>query len=163
MADLNGFDASQEEPAITFDALPAGWYDVIITESDMEATKAGDGKFLKLKLQVVGGQFDGRTLFDRLNLDNPNAVAVQIARGTLSSICRAVNILTPKDSSQLHNLPLQAKVAQKLYEGEMRNEVKGYKPKGGATASAATGTGGGPSLSQVGPAAPKPAAWLRKT
>jgi len=127
---LDGFNASDVEPNETFSALPAGEYDVIIMSSDMKSTKAGDGKFLELQLQVLSGTYQNRRLFDRLNLVNKNDVAVQIAKGALSSICRAVNVLTPKDSSELHNKPLTAIVkVRKDLEGNQQNDVKGYKSR----------------------------------
>ena len=125
-----GFDANQVEPNGVFEAVPVDWYEVMIVESETKPTKAEDGHYLELKQQIVSGPFEGRFLWDRLNLDNPSPQAVQIARGTLSSICRSVGVLTPKDSQELHNLPMLARVTQKMYDGEMRNEIKGYKAKG---------------------------------
>lgn len=129
LGEIGGFDAKTVEPN-SFEPLPAGEYDVVIVESTWEITKAQTGKFLKLKLQVLNGKYQNRTLYDRLNLINPNATAVTIARGTLSAICRSVNILTPADSSQLHNIPLKAvvKVEHDPVEGP-GNAVKGYKPR----------------------------------
>jgi hypothetical protein len=79
---------------------------------------------------VLGGQYQNKHLFDRLNLQNASDQAVQIARGTLSAICRAVGVMTPKDSSELHNKPLRVKVTVKKSDdyGE-QNEVKAYKPR----------------------------------
>ncbi len=160
MANLNGFNAGDVDPNMVFDAVPAGWYEVMILESEMKATKAQDGNYLELKLQIIEGEHKGRLLWDRLNLDNPNELATQIARGTLSAICRAVGITTPKDSSELHNLPLLAKVATKTYEGELRNEVKGYKPKGGAQAQAQAPAGGAAAPAK--PAQSAGPAWMKK-
>ena len=127
---LAGFDASTVEPNEGFTPLPAGEYQVIIVESKMKPTKSGEGQYLELKLQVLNGKYQNRTLFDRLNLFNKNEEAVKIARGTLSSICRAVNVLKPNDSSQLHNKPLTCKVAVRNDQnGNPQNEVKGYKPR----------------------------------
>jgi len=134
MADLGAvlpeFDANDVEPTGTFEVLPAGEYAVIITTSEMKPTKAGNGKFLEFKFQVIRGEYKNRTLFDRLNLVNPNQQAVDISRGTLSAICRAVEVMTPKDSSELHNKPLVAvvKVRERQDNGEKVNEIKGYKP-----------------------------------
>jgi len=62
-----------------------------------------------------------------LNLDNPNPLTVKIARSELSTICRAVGVMEPKDSCEPHNLPLVVTVKQKTdADGEVRNEVKGY-------------------------------------
>lgn len=132
MADLNGFDAREVEPSVGFEPIPAGKYPVIIVESETKPTKSGTGDYLELKLQIQGGQFDGRLLFDRLNLNNPNEKAVQIARASLSAICRAVGVLTPHDSSELHNKTLIAIVKLRKREdtGDMSNEVKGYEAYG---------------------------------
>lgn len=128
MADLSGFDASKVEPNAPASVLPAGDYAVIIAASETKPTKAGDGEYLELRLQVCRGKHVNRVLFDRLNLRNANQQAVQIARGTLSAICRAVGVLTPHDSSELHGKPLLAVVGTRDYNGQPRNEVKGYKP-----------------------------------
>lgn len=127
---LDGFNAADVEPNEAFTALPAGEYDIIVMSSEMKPTKAGDGKYLQLQLQILSGTYQNRQLFDRLNLVNRNDVAVQIAKGTLSSICRAVNVLTPKDSSELHNKPLTAIVkVEKDLNGNSQNSVKGYKSR----------------------------------
>lgn len=130
MASLEGFDASEVDPNEGFSAIPAGDYDVIITASEWKPTKAGTGRYLELQLQVVSGAHINRKLFDRLNLENRNETAVKIARGTLSAICRAVNVITPKDSSELHHKSLTATVkVTKDNNGNPTNEVKGYKPR----------------------------------
>lgn len=142
---LNGFDANNVEPNEAFSVLPAGDYPVIITESKMKATKDGTGQYLELKMQVLSGSHQNRIVFDRLNLQNKSEKAMQIAKGTLSAICRAVGIMTPQDSSQLHNKPLIATVkVRKDPQGDMQNDVKGYK----------AATGGQPAQQQSAPAAP---------
>jgi hypothetical protein len=127
MSNLSGFNANQVEPAADFEPLPAGKYVAVITASEMKPTKAGNGSFLELVFQVTEGEFKGRKLWSRLNLENPNALTVKIARGELSAICRAVGVMEPKDSAELHNLPMLVSVKQKAdADGEVRNEVKGY-------------------------------------
>jgi len=134
---LSGFDAKTVEPG-GFDVLPAGEYDVCIVSSVVEPTKAGNGKFLKLELQVLNGPFQNRKIFDRLNLWNPNQQAVTIAQGTLSAICRAVGVLTPQDSSELHNKPLRCRVTvRKSEEYGDGNEVKRYMPRNAGPAQQA--------------------------
>jgi len=129
MADLHGFDANQVEP--TPDPVPAGKYLAVITQSEMKANKAGTGQYLALTFQVLEGEHTNRVLWTRLNLANPSAQAVQIARAELSAICRAVGVLAPKDSVDLHNLPLVITVRCKKREdtGEIVNEIKGYARK----------------------------------
>jgi hypothetical protein len=138
MVNLMGFDASKVEPNEPASAVPKGEYQVIIVESEKKSTSKGDGSLLNMVLQIVEGQFKGRKLYDRLNLWNKNEQAVTIAQGTLSAICRAVNVLTPHTSEQLHNRTLTAVVDVSEYQGKLRNEVKGYKPKQTAVAVTAT-------------------------
>jgi hypothetical protein len=134
MANLNGFDASSVEPSRSFEPLPEGKYEAVITESEMKDTRAGNGRYLALTLEVVGGDHAGRRLWDRLNLENPNDKAVDIAKATLSAICRALGILKPKDSTELHNKPLVVRVALRRDEnGETRNDIKGYESSAAST------------------------------
>ncbi len=131
MADLNGFDANQVEPTGDFEPIPVGKYLAVITESEMKANKAGTGSLLQMTFQVIEGEHQNRLLWARLNLDHPNAVAVQIARADLSAICRAVGVLAPKDSAELHNLPLviHVRCKKRTDTGEIVNEIKGYVKK----------------------------------
>ena len=126
MASLN-FNANQVEPMPALEAVPAGKYLAVIIDSEMKPTKAGTGNFLSFTFEIVEGEFKGRKLWARLNLDNPSPTAVNIARQELSAICRAVGVMEPKDSCELHNIPMVLTVKQKPDpDGEVRNEVKGY-------------------------------------
>ncbi len=131
MANLNGFDANQIEPSASFDPIPAGKYLAAITESEFKPTKAGTGHFLQLTFHILEGPHKGRYLWARLNLDNPNHTAVEIAQAELSALCRAVGVLQPKDSVELHNLPLMISVRCKKRSdtGEITNEIGGYEKK----------------------------------
>lgn len=145
MANLNGFNAHEVDPATTFDPLPAGKYLAVITSSEMKPTKSGVGKYLELTFQVLDGEYKNRILWARLNLDNPNPTTVKIAKAELSAICRAVGVMAPKDSCELHNLPLQVtvKIKKRTDTGELVNEVKGYAKKeaaAGQPQQAATST-----------------------
>jgi len=135
MVNLAGFDASQIEPMTTFDPIPAGKYLAMITASEMKPNKAGTGSYLELVFTIIEGEYKGRQLWARLNLDNPNELAVKIARAELSAICRAVGVLTPRDSVELHNLPLVIRVACKKRKDtdEMVNVIKGYEKRDAVT------------------------------
>jgi hypothetical protein len=131
MANLSGFNAHDVDPATTFEPIPAGKYLAAIIASEMKPTKSGVGKYLELSLQILDGPYRNRVVWARLNLDNPNPTTVQIAKAELSAICRAVGVMTPRDSQDLHNLPLVVSVRLKKRDdtGEMTNEVKGYSKK----------------------------------
>lgn len=128
MANLDGFNANDVEPAADFEPIPAGKYLVVITDSEMKPTKSGSGQYLELTFQVIDGPHKNRKLWSRLNLDNPSAQAVDIARGELSAICRAVGVMQPRDSSELHDRPLLVTVKCRRREdtGDVVNEIKGY-------------------------------------
>lgn len=145
MADLSGFDARTVDPNEGFPVLPAGEYDVAIVNTELKRTTKNDGSYLKLDMQVLNGPYQNQHLFDNLNIDNPNAKAVQIAKGSLSAICRAVGVLTPKDSAELHNKPLRVKVViEKSDEYGDQNRVKGYKSRSGTAPTPAASPAGTP-------------------
>lgn len=130
MANLQGFNAETVEPHDTFDPIPAGEYPCLITQSEMKPTKSGGGAYLELELQVIEGPYAGRKLWDRLNLHNANETTVKIANSTLSSICRAVGVLRPNDSHELHDRPLvcRVRVEKRSDTDDSTNTVRGYKP-----------------------------------
>jgi len=134
MANLNNFDANQVEPEVTRQPLPSGDYLAALIESEMKPTSNGKGKFLKLTFQVVDGDHKDRKIFDNLVLEHPNQETVRIARARLSAICRVIGVMAPKDSVELHNVPLVVKVGMKKRDdnGELANKVTGYAKKGAA-------------------------------
>lgn len=147
MPTLSGFNANDVDPNFAFEAIPAGKYLAVITESEMKPTKSGGGRYLQFTFQVIEGEYKGRLIWSRLNLDNPNATTVKIARAELSAICRAAGVPAPKDSVELHNIPLVITVGQKKRAdtGEMSNTIKGYAKKDAVAARppAAVGAGNG--------------------
>ena len=142
MASLN-FDANEVEPSSPLDPIPDGNYLAVVTASEVKPTKSGTGSYLQLTFEVIEGDYKSRLLWTRLNLDNPNATAVQIARQELSAICRAVGVMKPQESQELHDLPLIVDVRSKKRSdsNEMTNVVKGYYKVGQTpVAGVATGT-----------------------
>lgn len=140
MAFLGSFDASIVDPAISFDPIPSGKYLAAIAESEMKPTKNGNGHYLEMTFDIIHGPFKGRKVWARLNLDNRNPTTVEIARGQLSAICRAVGVMQPQDSAELHDLPLSIKVGCKRRDdtGELANYIRGYEKQDAALASAPT-------------------------
>ena len=131
MSNLSGynFDASTIEASTSYDPIPAGWYTAIISNSEMKATRDGYGEYLSLTLQVIEGQYENRLVFARLNLKNANDKAVDIARKDLAAICRAVGVMSPQASEELHDKPLMIKVKVRPAQGEYdaSNDIAGYK------------------------------------
>jgi len=147
MANLNGFNAAQVEPSQDFEPIPAGKYLATISASEMKPTKSGGGQYLELTFQILDGPFKGRLVWARLNLTNSSPTTVQIARQQLSALCRSVGVMTPKDSTELHGIPVTIAVKLKTRKdnGEPTNEIRSFEKyeRGGQAPQAATNATGG--------------------
>ena len=135
MPSLNGFNANDVDPNVGFEPIPAGKYLVLIVDSKTKQTKNGAGEYLQLEFEIVDGPYKGRRVWERLTLKHPNETTVKIAKGNLSAICRAVGVMKPNDSVELHNIPLSIVVGLKKREdnGEMTNVVKAFEKRDSAT------------------------------
>jgi len=124
---LSGFDAETVK-AMDGGLLPIGDYKVAITEAPLRETKAGNGTYLALAMQILDGPMQNRRLWDNISLKNPNELAVQIGEARLAEICKSVGILKPADSSELCHKPLMARVGQKERKdtGQLQNVVHRY-------------------------------------
>lgn len=131
MAKLN-FNAENIEPNTGFDALPVGRYNLMIQDTDMIETKAGDGHYLKITFKVIDGNYVNRLLWLNLNLDNPSEKAVEIAQRELSGLCRAVGLMQIEDSEELHGMVVSGHVTIQKGTGGYSdtNKVSGFKPVG---------------------------------
>jgi len=138
MVNLGNFDPSEHESS--FEPIPVGEYQAIIRNSEKKETKSGTGSYLNLTFEIVAGQHKGRTLFDILNLWNPNPKAVEIANQQLAKIAKAVGVQGRlNDSHALHNVPLTIKVdIEEDNQGNPRNKIKAYKRRSGGAQAAPT-------------------------
>lgn len=123
------FDATQVAPSTERSALPQGTYSVIIEETSIAQSKAGDN-YLKVVFQVVDGEHRGRKIFTNINLWHSSQKARDFAQRDLSAICHATGTLQMQDSSQLHNKPMKVKVKYVEPKGQYgeSNEVTAYLP-----------------------------------
>jgi DhnA family fructose-bisphosphate aldolase class Ia len=123
------FDATTVRPSSPNDPLPIGWYKMAIVASEMKKTNDGKGRYLKLELQVLDGDYKGRKAWTQLNLENPSEETVRIAQEQLSAVCHATGVLKLTNSALLHNKPMLVKLSIKQSAGyEPKNETKGFKP-----------------------------------
>mgnify|MGYP000352456995 CR=1 FL=1 len=154
------FDATSVEPTTAHELLPAGKYRAQIVESEMRVTKNGMGQFLWLMLDIIEGPYQGRKLFDQLNLVNSNPQTVEIAQRTLSAICHATGKLQVNDSVDLHLVPvtIQGGVKPPKDGYSEKNTIRYLVPE--RTAPAAPAYQAAPAASQP-PAAPAAAPWNR--
>ena len=68
----------------------------------MSSKRGGCISLLHEGFQLVEGPHSGKTVYTRLNLKNKNPLAERLSHEELARICRAVGVLQPKDSNQLH-------------------------------------------------------------
>ena len=121
-----------------FKALPAGWYDVTITDSELRDTKAGTGQFIKLRYDITGPTHQGRVVFGNLNIRNPNPKAEAIGQQQLGDVMRSIGLASLSDTDQLigGNLKIKLKTIRDEEYGDEdgnKNEVVGWKAvEGGA-------------------------------
>lgn len=108
--------------------IPAGDVLAYITKSEYKKTKAKTGTYLQLIWKVQSEKYRGRTLFDNLNLDNPNPIAVEIANKTLNSICKACDKIGVQDSEELHGIlcKLTLSVSPATATQPASNNIKAY-------------------------------------
>lgn len=155
---FNVAEAPEAQAPRTFGPLPEGAYEMVITRSDIKATKAGSGHYIELEMQVTSGEHSGRRIWERLNIDNPNKTAEDIAKQALASLISALGLSDMQDTEQLHDKPFQAFVEIDRKE-PTRNRIVGYGSTGPAKPF--------PAAKPAAPAAPaapaKPAAkpWQR--
>ncbi len=123
------FDARQVAPDVGYEVLPAGWYKVVVSESEIKPTKDGSGLMLVTVYTVIDGQYTKRKVFGRFNIKNNNPQAQEIAYKQLSALAHAVGVLQVADSSQLHNIPLQIKLKIKPADGKFdeSNDIVSWK------------------------------------
>ena len=132
-------------PEDEYEVIPPGNYVAMITESDMKPTKDGEGAYVELKIQLDGG----RVLFERLNIQNKNEKAVEIAYKTLAKICNACNKTSIQKTEELHNIRFKVDVEVekgKPYfkdgvqkDGNDQNRIKKYYSINEASAAPASG------------------------
>lgn len=124
------FDATTVAQQDSFEVIPAGIYIAQATDSEIKPLKSGNGSALNFTFTVLDGQFTGRKLFARLNIQHTNKQAEDIAQKQLSQLCHAAGVLKVSDSSQLHNRPVKIKVSvRKDDSGQYgdQNEVKAFE------------------------------------
>jgi len=135
MADLSNIDMTNvEEPTNSFEPIPNGQYKAMVENSEMKTTKAGTGKFLAVTFKILEGEFEGRLVFENMNLVNPNPKCVEIGKQALLGLQAATGKINPTDSAQMHLIPIiiVVKVVKTDYPniGDMGNQIKGYKKIG---------------------------------
>ncbi len=74
--------------------------------------------------EIIGGEYDGHVIVKELHVHSSNGDAERRARAELSRICVAVRVMTPQDSSELHDIPMVINVGV----DKRRNTILAYSP-----------------------------------
>ena len=155
------FDVNTLPEGNSYEALPAGWYNVNVTGAELKNTKAGNGQYIAVRYDVTGPTHQGRVVFGNLNIKNPNPKAEEIGRQQLGELMRAIGLARVTDTDQLIGGSLQIKLEIRQQEGyEPNNEVKGFKSASGAVPAPAAA----PAQQAAAPAATGKAAppWAKR-
>lgn len=143
-------DERDERGGGSMPLIPPGQYQAVIVGSELKDTSAKTGKFLALTVVITQGPHANTEFIERLNIINPNDVAVKIAYDTLAEISKATGMTqTPADSNELHNKPMMIEVVtepgneytdnQGLKQmGKDKSVIKKYLPLPAAGVPAAT-------------------------
>ena len=80
-----GFDVSDVTPDTgatggSYDPIPDGEYVLKALDAEEKATSAGTGSYIKVKFEVVKGEYSGRLIWQNFNVNNPSEKAQRIGR-----------------------------------------------------------------------------------
>ena len=162
MARLNqSFHADQlpRSADIAFEPVPAGTYEVQITDTDLKTTKNLKGQYIWMELTIIRNpEYQDRKIFANITIANENQKAVDIGRAQLGDLLEITGLATFSDTDELKNKILKVKV--KIQEGtpeypNKQNQVTAYLyPDGHVPGKGPLPTDAAP-VSAAAPAAPK--------
>lgn len=131
------FDATSYTPQErSYGLIAPGKYPAVINATDIKATKSGTGQYLEIEFQIIDGEYAGRRVWERLNINNENKKAEDIARERLAALCQALEIATLTDSDQLQDGQVLLGLEIDRKEPD-RNRVSGFWALDGAAPAAA--------------------------
>jgi hypothetical protein len=108
-----GFDVSEVEvdAPVSYDPLPEGEYVLKALDAEEKATARGDGSYIKVKYEVVKGDYEGRLLWQNFNVNNPSEKAQKIGRQQLKAWATACGRPEADDTDKLLERPFKAAVS----------------------------------------------------
>ena len=140
MASIN-FNAAEVEPS-SFDVIPSGTYEAVISNSESRPMKSGNGMGFNFEFEIISGEQKGRKVFCWITFEHRTSPDAQrIGREQLSAMCRAVGVTQLNDTAQLHNLPMMITVAIDRND-TTRNIIKGFKKRAQASAPTSSSASG---------------------
>ncbi len=119
-----------------FSPLPAGRYNLVVLETDLVMTKkakeANDpsvGQYVKVKMQVLDGDYQNRFIWSNFNVVNANPKAAEIGSQQFSNLVVSAGITEIKDTSELNGKTVAAEIKVTPDTGYgAGNDVKRFYP-----------------------------------
>lgn len=110
------------------DCLPAGKYRVMITSVETKETRSGTGRYMRLKMQVLDGQYANWSTTDMINIENDNKKAEEIGWQQLKKLVKAIWGEFPEEftAQDLENQILVVTTKVEEYNGSLSSKVKNY-------------------------------------
>lgn len=134
--EFDSHDLIVDDSPRDYSPIPDGWYDARIMGAELKTTKAGNGRFLSLRYDIIGGDYAGRVVFGNVTINNKSATAESIGRKQLSQIAMAGGMSAlPKDSDELvgMDLKIKATIRAATEQYEASNDVRDWKPMEGGS------------------------------
>lgn len=105
------FEYDPQAKETEYQPLPAGTYRVCIESMECKPNKANNGEVVHVKLAIQDRGHQGKSLFDFLNIFNPNKQAEGIGRARFSQYCQACGFnQAVADTDDLLGIPFYAKI-----------------------------------------------------
>lgn len=122
------FNEADMPESDSFEPIPAGWYMAKVAAAELKDTKAGNGRYIKLRFDIVGPSHQGRVVFANINISNPNPTAEEIGRKQLGDLMRSTGLAKLSDTDQLvgGNCSIKVSISKSDQYGDS-NDVKAYK------------------------------------
>lgn len=145
-----------------FEPIPAGWYTAKVADADLRDTKSGNGQLIAVRYDITGPSYEGRVVWNNINIKNANPKAEEIGRQQLGDLMRAIGLPSVQDTDQLIGGECQVKVAiEKSEQYGDKNVVKGHKATDGAMPKPSSGDSAPQGGSESAPAGGAKPPWAQ--
>ena len=132
-----GFDLQEYESSGTRDysPIPKGEYTIKCTDAETKTTRSG-GEMIAATFEVVGGEYDGRKVWNNYNIHNDSEKAQKIGREQVASWARACGKPNASSFDELLERKFIASIdIEKGKDGYAdKNRIVGYVMQGSAPA-----------------------------
>lgn len=132
MSDLSfmgGFNAAEIEDLRDDTPLPDGHYYLEVEKMELKQTANGQGTGANAQFDCLGeaetGAMQGRKVFNWFNLQHSNDTAQKIGQAEFASLCKAVGVMTPRDTDELIGKRFIAKIGIDKKDNT-KNVIKKY-------------------------------------